>query len=171
MLRALAAALAVLAALLTPAVLARAGAEPTPPARQLADTALPAEGPGARDWTALECRRDLCGAPVALRLHGRLYERGPGTGQAVERRDVRSRTVRWTLRQTRGRGHSVLVGALRSSSASDLVVELGTAPAVAIPPGRLTLLEVPPDVTTVTLVERGRPSASEELRIQEYTER
>src|SRR5690348_7677659 len=55
-LRALAAALAVLAALLTPALVARAGAEPTAPVSQLADTVLPPEGPGARDWNAMDCR-------------------------------------------------------------------------------------------------------------------
>jgi hypothetical protein len=171
-LRALAAALAVLAALLTPAVVARAGAEPAPSVSRLADAAvLPAEGPGARDWTPAVCRDDVCGVPLVLRLHGRSYERGVGTAQVVERGEVRTRTLHWALRQSGDPRHSVLVGALRSSSASDLVVEFGPGLTIPVPHGRLTLLVVPDTATTVTLVERGRPSAWEELRIQEYAER
>jgi hypothetical protein len=167
----LAAAAAVLAALLTPAVLARFTVDRGASITRLADTVLPAEGPGARDWTARDCRDDLCGVPIRLRLHGRDYDRGPGGQQPVVRRDVRTRTLTWDLEQVGAPGHSVLVGALRSSSATELQVQLGSQPPFEVPFGRLTLLRVPPGVSSVTVIEGGRPAATEELRVQEYVGR
>ena len=131
---------------------------------------LPAEGPGSRDWRALDCVGSACAVPRTLDLHGRTFTSLRGIRGEVRRNDVTTRTLRWTVRP--GQPLRVLVGAEGASSASDLVVQVGNAPAVAVPDGRLTLLDLPASdrIVAVTLVERGRFGADETLRIQEYAE-
>ena len=166
----LASAAVVWAVLLAPNVVAhRHLGSPSQDTSALAGGPAAAEGPGSRDWDALVCGRRSCSAPAHLDLQGRTFAAGAGTHQRVRRDDVSTRTLRWTVRLGTRQQHWVLVGAEGSSSASELTVQLGSAPLVGVPHGRLTLLQVPAQGRSVriSLVEGGR-SGAETLRIQEY---
>jgi hypothetical protein len=126
--------------------------------------------PGTRSWQKLTCpppAQDSCAAPTSINHAGVTLHSVAGV-----RREVGSgaSTAVVSLRLSRAEGDRwVLVGAERAGSGSTLAVGLGSAQAMTVPAGTLSLFPAPRrGQVVVTVRERGRPRDGEVLRIQEY---
>jgi hypothetical protein len=132
------------------------------------------DAPGTRTWQQVTCPPraiDGCAAPAAidhggLMLHsvdGRMtvWRAAPATVAALAMDLPRSKAARW-----------VLVGARYTGGAAHLVVEIGRASPVSIPPDRLSLFALPGNgPVTVKVQDLGTPFSGEVLRIEEYVAR
>jgi hypothetical protein len=126
---------------------------------------------GTRDWQAKECPAKVtrCRVPPLINLAGAAFVHVGSHRQSVRQRDLGSRTLATSVAGASGR-RWVLVGAIGTSSASALTVQLGPGEPAAVLPGTLTFLSLPSTHgrVEVTVADYGRPGAHEVLRVEEY---
>ena len=133
------------------------------------------DSPSTQTWQPIGCpagQEQACVAPLQLDHGGAVFRRLTGVSQPVVAAGGVRRTILSMVAVRTAGDRWVLAGAEHATAESRLQVSVGSASAITVLPGKLSLLPLPrTGRVVVTVTDRGSTAGTEVLRIEQYTDR